>query len=109
MGHWLVITAVLSIVAATAAQAQMKGLAPADVASLARSRAVDFRISQELGNGRPVPLIPEVVLQQGVAPNAFVGVGLASVYGRKKGATNLRLGGGQAGGRKPAVTFVLKF
>jgi hypothetical protein len=109
MGHWLVITAVLSIGAATAAQAQMKGLAPADVTSLARTRAVDFRISQELGNGRPALLIPVVDLQQGVAPNAFVGIDLARVYGRNRGAANLRLGGGQTGARKPAVTFVLKF
>ena len=87
----------------------MNGLAPADVTSLARARALDFRISQELGNGRPVLLIPVVVLQQGVAPNAFLGIDLARVYGSNKGATNLRPGGGQVRARKPAVTFVLKF
>jgi len=44
MGKWLAFAAVLPVMTATAAQAQMKGLAPADVASVARSRSLDFSL-----------------------------------------------------------------
>ena len=42
------------------------------------------------------------------APNAFVGVGLANLYGRKKRG-DARIADPPVRSKKPAVTFVLKF
>jgi hypothetical protein len=106
---WLAAAAVLPLVATTAARAQMKRLAPADVTDVARDHTLDLRISRQQGNERPLPLVRGMIAQQDVAPNAFIGVGLANMYGRKKGNPNLRLGDPPAPSRKPAVTFVLKF
>src|SRR4051794_12298674 len=87
MREWLPAVAVLPLVAAaTGSHAQAKRPTPAEVAGVARSHAVDLRLSQEQGFDHPVPLMRGVTLQQGVADNAFVGVGLANIYGRKKRA-----------------------
>jgi hypothetical protein len=55
-----------------------------------------------------MPLMRSMIAQQGVGPNAFVGIGLANIYSRKKGS-NLRIGDPPQHSRKPAVTFVMKF
>src|SRR4051794_36800805 len=103
MLKWLPVAAALPLVVATAAHAQMKGLTPGDVASVARSHTIDLRISEQQGIDRPLPLIRGMLAQKDVAPNAFLGVGLADMYGRKKGQT-LRVGDPPARSRKPAVT-----
>ena len=108
MGKWLAVAAVLPLTVATAAHAQMKGLAPADVANVARSHVLDLRISQQRGFDRPPALVNGMLIQQGVAPNASVGLGLANMYGRKKGS-NLRIGDQPTRSKKPAVSFNLKF
>lgn len=108
MRKWLAFAAVLPLMSATAAYAQMKGLAPADVASVARTQELDLRVSQQQGFERPQMLVQGMLVRQDVAPNAHVGVGLANMYGRKKGG-NFRPGDPPARSRKPAVTFVLKF
>jgi len=43
-----------------------------------------------------------------LGPNAVVGIGLANIYGRKKGS-NWRMGDPPQHSRKPAVTFIMKF
>jgi hypothetical protein len=108
MGKWLVVAAVLPFVAATAAHAQMKGLAPLDVANVARNRTLDLRISQQQGMDRPAPLVNGMLVRQDFAPNATIGLGLANMYGRKKGS-NLRIGDPPERSRKPAVTFQVRF
>lgn len=108
MGKWLAVAVVLPLGVATAAHAQMRGLAPADVASVARSHTLDLRISQKQGVDRPMSLIRGMLVQRDVAPNTAIGVGLANMYGRKKG-TSLRIGDPPARSRKPAVTFQMKF
>jgi len=108
MGKWLALAAVLPVMTATAAQAQMKGLAPADVASVARSRSLDFSLLRDRAFDRPPLLINGMIAQQGVADNAFVGVGLARMYSRKKRG-DARITDQPTVGRKPAVTFVMKF
>ena len=107
MWKWLAVAAV-PLISATAADAQMKGLAPADVASVARTHELDLRVSQQKGYDRPLPLIQGMIVRQNVAPNAHVGLGLANMYGRKKG-TNPRPGDPPQRSRKPAVTFIFKF
>lgn len=108
MLKWLAVAVTLPLVVATAAHAQMKGLAPADVASVARSHMIDLRISQQQGFDRPLPLVQEMLARQDVATNATVGVGLANLYARKKGQ-NLRPGDTPTLSRNPAVTFIKKF
>jgi hypothetical protein len=48
-----------------------------------------------------------MLVQQGILQNAFVGVGIAEMYGRKK--RGARLGDAPVASRKPAVSFVVKF
>ena len=108
MGKWLAFAAVLPLASATAANAQMKGLGIADVATVARTRALDLRLAQERNFQTRAPLVDGMIAQQGVAPNALLGVGMARIYGRKKRG-DARITDAPSIGRKPAVTFVLKF
>lgn len=108
MGKWLAVAAVLPFTVATAAHAQMKGIAPADVASVARSHTLDLRISQQRGVAGPLPLVRGMIVQRELAPNTAIGLGLANMYGRKKGSS-LRIGDQPARSRKPALTFLMKF
>jgi hypothetical protein len=108
MRKWLVFAAVLPLLTATAANAQMKGLGTADVARVARTRAVDLRLAQERAFDTRAVVVNGLIARQSFAPNALVGVGLARIYGRNKRG-NARITDEPAIGRKPAVTFVLKF
>jgi hypothetical protein len=109
MREWLVFAAIVPIVSATAAQAQMKGLNPGVAAEVARTRALDLRLTQEQGATRPSPLLRGMLIGRDVAPNAMVGLGLANMYTRKKLGSNARGEDRPSRSRKPAVTFVLKF
>lgn len=108
MRKWVSAAAVMPLIWAAAAQAQaMKGLLATDVAAVARDRALDLRLYQQQGSQHPSGLIRGMLVQQGVAENAFVGVGLADMYGRKK--SGVRFGNAPVRSRKPAVSFVMKF
>jgi hypothetical protein len=108
MARWLAIFAMLPLFAAAGAHAQVRPLIPNEIVVVARSHALDWRLAQEQGIERPLPLMRGMLVQKTVAPNAFLGVGLANLYGRKKGADS-NLGDRPARSRKPAVTFVMKF
>ena len=110
MGKWLALAAVLPLTVATAAHAQMqmKGLAPVDVANVARNHALDLRISQQQGIERPAALVSGMLVQRDVAPNTAVGLGLANMYSRIKGSS-LRVGDPPARSKKPAVSFIVEF
>lgn len=109
MREWLVLAAVLPLFAGTGAEAQMKGLTSGVVGEVATTRALDIRFSQETGSERPLPLIRQMIIGHDVAPNALVGLGLASMYARKKLGSEARGEDRPTRSRKPAVTFVLKF
>ena len=107
MRKWVSAAAATPLIWAAAAQAQsMKGLMPADVAAVARNRTLDLRLYQQQGDERPSALVRGMLVQQGITANSFVGLGLAEMYGRKKGA---KFGNEPVRSRKPAVTFVMKF
>lgn len=101
--------AALPLLTATAAQAQMKGLTAGVIADVARTRELDLRLSRQLGNDRPVPLMRGMIVHRDVAPNAVIGLGLANVYSKRRGGSDLRIGERPSRSRKPAITFVLKF
>jgi len=111
MANWFVIgAAVFATGLGSAASAQqLKGLMPGEIAAVARTRALDLRIAQPLGETRPHPLVAGMIVSREVAPNATLGVGLATLYGRKKSGNDVRITGGPRGSRKPAVRFVLRF
>ena len=109
MGKWLALMAALALDGATGAHAQLNGLSTADVASVARSHQIDLRVSEQQGYDRPLPLVQGMLVRRDMAPNAFMGIGLANLYGRKKSSTNARPGDPPTRSKKPAVTFVLKF
>lgn len=110
MRQWLAIVGALAaLVSESAASAQMKGLSPGEVAGVARTRALDLRLVQQPIARPPQLLVGGMIVRQEVAPNATVGIGLAHLYGRKKAGSDLRINGGPGRGRKPAITFVLRF
>jgi hypothetical protein len=109
MKVWLAVAAVALLFPATAANSQMKALLTQDVAGVAKSRTIDLRLSEEVGVPRPVPLMRGVIVSHDLAPNASLGVGLANIYGRKRGSGDLRGGDQPRRSSKPALTFVLKF
>jgi hypothetical protein len=108
MSKWLALAAATAMVAPGAALAQIAGLAAPDVANVAKSRQLDFRLSQQQGSTGPLPLVGGMVAQRDLSPNAFVGLGLANMYSRKKRG-DARINDPPRIARKPAVTFVLKF
>ena len=107
MGKWLVVAAVVLMAGSAGAKAQMKSLSAIDVASVARTRTLDLRLTPQFGTEAHVPLVPSMLLRRDVAPNAAFGVGLANIYSKRRGA--MRPDDPPARSRKPAVTFVLKF
>lgn len=108
MRTWASAAAVMPLLWAAAAQAQaMQGLLATDVAAVARQRLVDLRLYRRQGNDDPSSFIRGMLVQQDVSQNAFVGVGLAEMYGRKK--RGARVGEAPVRSRKPAVSFVVKF
>jgi hypothetical protein len=109
MRDWLALAAVLPLVAATGAQAQMQGLAPGAIAEVATTRALDLRLAQEIGAERPLPLVRGMIVGHELAPNALLGLGLATFYSSKKRSSDMRLGERINRSSRPAVTFVLKF
>jgi hypothetical protein len=106
MRTWLVLAAASAIAVPTGAGAQMS---ERFVAGQAATRALDLRLSQELGNSRPAPLIRSMLLRHNFAPNAALGLGLANIYAKRKGSAEWRIGEPTPHSRKPAVTFILKF
>ena len=107
MGNWLVVAAVVLMAGSTGAKAQMKSLSAIDIASVARTRTLDLRLTPQFGTETHVPLIPSMLLKRELAPNAAFGVGLANIYSKRR--TTQRPDDPPARSRKPAVTFVLRF
>jgi hypothetical protein len=110
MIKWLAIAAVAALAASTAGAAQLdRGLVAPQAARVATTRALDFRLSQELGAQRQAPLIRGMLVHHALAPNAIVGVGLANIYAKSKASSQWSVGDPAPRSRKPAVTFVFKF
>ncbi|HET7606449.1 MAG TPA: hypothetical protein VFK28_10320 [Sphingomicrobium sp.] len=109
MLRWLVVGAAVSLGWASPASAQLKGLSPAEIAGVARRRALDFRISPQAPVSGWHPLVDGMLVSQNVAPNAKLGIGFGNVYGRKKAGSDVRITGGPHHSRKPAIKFVMRF
>jgi hypothetical protein len=106
MSKWLLIAVVPALAASTAAIAQMNvRLVPGH----ATTRALDLRLSQELGVERPAPLVRGMLVRHDIARNATVGLGLANIYAKRKGSADLRVGEPTPHSRKPAMTFIFRF
>jgi hypothetical protein len=105
MRMWLAPAAVLPLIVASTAHAQMKELAAAPPGAPA-ARAPYFRLVPQ----QPYPgaqFTTGTLVEQDLAPNAAFNVGMSEILGRKKRA----LTGNEdpVRSRKPAVSFVLKF
>ena len=105
---WLLVAAVLPATAPSAA-IKMTDLVPVETAHVATAHALDLRLQQEMGVPRSAPLLRGMILQKGLAPNAFVGVGMSNLYDRKKSGFDARDDLRPKRSKKPAVTFVFKF
>ncbi len=108
MESWLLIAAALQAASAPNS-GEMKGLSPVDIGHLATAHILDFRLKQESPAAGPVPLVRGMIVQHELAPNAAVGLGLSSLYEKRKAGFDSGAGARPKHSRKPAVTFVLKF
>lgn len=106
MVRWLVAAGALALVAASGAQAQMKGLSA--VAKVARNHSFDFRIESDTGGDVPLALPSNLLPRKQIGSNAAIGVGMVGAYQRRRSG-NLRPGEPPLASRRPAVTFSLKF
>jgi len=109
MLKWLAIGAAVSVGWASSAGAQFKGLTPPEIAGVARSRALDLRITPQAPIPRWHPLVGGMLVSQEIAPNARIGIGFGGLYERKKVGGDLRITGGPRHSRKPAIKFVMRF
>lgn len=110
MTRWFVIGAAVLFAWGSAAGAQqMKGLSAHDIGAVARTRALDLRISPQDAVPVPHAFVGGMLVSGEIAPNARLGLGLANLYGRKKSGSDVRITGGPGRSRKPAVKFVLHF
>src|SRR5689334_23000375 len=108
MRKWLAVAVGLPLFVAAAAHAQMKGLSAPVVAGGAKAHEIDLGLLRQQGIEHPLQLVQGMIAQKDLAPNASVGLGLANMYGRKKGVAP-RVGDPPTRSKKPAVSFVLKF
>ena len=108
MLKWLAVGAAASLVWTGSASAQMKGLRALEIVPPAHTRALDLRVGPAAPAARPHQSAGEMLVSREVAPNAVLGLGLASL-GRKKSGARVGINAGSGRSRKPAVTFVLHF
>jgi hypothetical protein len=101
--------AAASSFAAMTGQPELRGVAAEEVANVAKTRALDLRLSEEFGNQRPIPLLRGMIVRHNFAPNAMIGLGLSNIYAKRKVGSEARTDGRTSRSRKPAITFVLKF
>jgi hypothetical protein len=101
--------AAASSFAAVTGQPELRGVAAEEVANVARTRALDLRLSEEFGNQRPIPLLRGMIVHHNFTPNAMIGLGLSNIYAKRKVGSEARSDGSSSRSRKPAVTFVIKF
>ena len=106
---WLLVAAVLPATAAPSAAITITDIVPVETAHVATAHALDLRLQQEMGVPRSAPLLRGMILQKGLAPNAFVGVGMSNLYDRKKAGFDARDDLRPKRSKRPAVTFVFKF
>jgi hypothetical protein len=106
MQRWLAAAAVVPLVVTTAAHAQVTALQPAVSTALA-THPLDFSLPTDAQYVPATALQSGMIAEEGVAPNALLGIGLAHMSGRK--AQSLRINEGPVPTRNPGVTFVLKF
>jgi hypothetical protein len=109
MLKWLAVGAAVSLGWAMPASAQLKGLSPAEIAGVARTRALDLRISPLASVPHWHPLVDGMLVSQDITPNAKLGIGFGNVYGRKKMGSEVRITGGPRHSHKPALKFVMRF
>lgn len=109
MQSWLLMAAASQAAATLSASPQMSGLARVDIGPLAKAHSLDFRLKQDSQTPGPVPLVRGMIVHHDVAPNAAVGLGLSSLYDRRRSGLQSNVGPPTRHTRNPAVTFVLKF
>ena len=110
MSRWLAVIGATALITAARVNAESAPTIADPVARVAASRVIDMRLIRPSGVERPTPMIRELLVNQRIAGNAAIGLGLANFYSRRKGRSEWRVGDGTTPRvRKPAVTFLLKF
>jgi hypothetical protein len=87
----------------------MKGLSVDEIVGVSKVRALDFRLSQEMGETRQQPLLRGMIVHRALAPNAIIGVGISNLYSKRSRSSDPHAAQRPYRGRKPAVTFVWSF
>lgn len=108
MRWWLALCVAAPVVGTSAAHAQMKALVTGD-AQPAHSRTVDFDITSHSQFSAGQPFANGMITERDFSSNAFVGMGLVRMHGRKKDGSDMRADVPPVITQNPAVTFVVKF
>lgn len=108
MESWLLIAIFLQA-ASAASSGDIKGLTRVGIGHLATAHVLDFRLKQESPLRGSNPLVPGMIVQHELSPNAAVGLGLSDLYQETSPGFDNGAGAKPKGSRKPTVTFVLKF
>lgn len=109
MKAWLAFCALLPLVAATAAQGQLRKLVQIEGAAATSIRMGHFGIPAQGWINAPAPLAHGMITTEQMGPNTMLGIGLVRMRGRKRDGSDLKTGATPAQRRNPAVTFVVKF
>jgi hypothetical protein len=108
MAKWLAIGATASLLWASAASAQLKGLTRPEIRGVSRTKALDLRLPSQ-ADIDPYPAIAgQRLITRDVAPNATLGFGFPKISGNKNLGGEIRISG-SGHSRKPAITFTLRF
>lgn len=109
MLKWLVLGALASLAWPSGASAQMKGLAPSEIAVAPHPHVPDLRISGLAPIPQWRPIGGDMLLSREVAPNAALGLGFGSAHGRKHSGADARARSGSSRSHRPSLTFLMHF
>ena len=106
MHRWLAAAAFVPVMVATAALADAAAF-QGTARTVVRAHAPDLKLPPDGQYPSSIVLQNGMIAEEGLAPNALVGVGLPQMSGRK--AQSLRINEGPVPTRNPGVSFVMKF
>lgn len=109
MGKWLGVCAALPIVASATAFAQAKQSPQVVRSSVGASHVTDLAALQHPEFNAAKPLANGMLTEEDLSSNAFLGVGLVDMRGRRRDGSDMRADVPPTISTNPAVTFVVKF
>lgn len=109
MRLWLAMCVAAPVIGASPAHAQMKGLPAGHAAQSSHPRTLDFDVTNRAQFSAGQQFADGMITERDLSSNAFVGMGLVRMEGRRRDGSDMRADVPRETTRNPAVTFVVKF